>query len=93
MTAKLDAEVTALRALGWLAGDDDRLATFLAASGTAPSDVRGGAQDPDFLAAVLDFLLQDEASVIAFCTDEGLAFDAPLRARVHLPGGEAMHWT
>ncbi len=93
MSGKLQAEVVALRALGWIAGEEDRLGAFLAATGTSPADVRARAQDPDFLAAVLDFLLQDETSVIGFCDAEGLSYDTPGQARAGLPGGDVMHWT
>jgi hypothetical protein len=93
MHAQEAAEALALRALVWILGDDDRRAGFLAATGVDPGDLSRGARDPGFLGAVLDFLLSDEPRVIAFCTEEGLAFDAPMRARAALPGGEVPHWT
>jgi hypothetical protein len=93
MTAREAAEALALRALAWTLAGDDRCALFLAATGARPGDLATGARDPVFLAAVLDFLLADEARVVAFCTDENLGFDAPMRARAALPGGEVPHWT
>ena len=87
------AEALALRALVWLLDDDDRVGVFMAATGAAPADLAAGARDPAFLGAVLDFLLSDEARVIAFCTAENLAFDRPMRARMALPGGDQPHWT
>ena len=93
MHAQEAAEAIALRALVWTLDDDDRRAAFLAATGAQPADLAKGARDPAFLGAVLDFLLSDEARVIAFCTDENLNFAAPLRARAGLPGGDVPHWT
>ena len=87
------AEALALRALVWMLDDDDRRSAFLSSTGAAPADLAAGAVDPAFLGAVLDFLLADEARVIAFCTDENLAFDRPMRARMALPGGDLPHWT
>ena len=50
------AETIALRALVWLAQDDDLLGSFLGASGMSAGEVRMRAQDPDFMIAVLDFV-------------------------------------
>lgn len=88
-----EAELVAIRALGWLAADDDLWPVFLGASGVAQKDLKKAAQDIVFLAGVLDFLTQDDAWVIAFCEAAGLAFDAPLAARRALPGGAEINWT
>jgi len=87
------AETIALQALGWLAGDQPALEGFMAASGTSPADLRARAADADFLGAVLDFILAEDARVAGFCDAAGLAYDAPMRARQALPGGETDHWT
>lgn len=87
------AEIVALRALAWLAGNDELLPAFLGATGAAAEDLRGRAGDPAFLAAVLDFLLQEDGWIVAFCDAAGLRYDAPLAARHALPGGAARHWT
>jgi Protein of unknown function (DUF3572) len=60
------AEIVALQALSFLAGDPARLGRFLAETGIGPETLRGAAADPQFLAGVLDFLLKDEATVKAF---------------------------
>ncbi len=59
------SEALALEVLAWLAGDEDRLLTFLQASGLNPGTVRESARDPAFLGAVLDHVMSDEASVVA----------------------------
>jgi hypothetical protein len=87
------AETTALQALAWLAADDELFSAFLGASGHSPAEIRARAGDPVFLAAVLDFLLTDDAWVMAFCDSVDLGYDTPARARAGLPGGEVTHWT
>lgn len=93
MNGKDSAETLALQALGWLLGQEDLLPGFLSASGAAPGDLAGLARQPVFLGAVLDFLLQDDAMVMAFCDAAGLRYEAPMQARMHLPGGPGPHWT
>ncbi|MBC7154324.1 MAG: DUF3572 domain-containing protein [Rhodobacteraceae bacterium] len=87
------AEITALRALGWLIANDDLRDVFLGASGAAAQDLRARAQEPEFLASVLDFLLMDDAWIIGFCDAEGLGYDVVATARAALPGGAQLHWT
>jgi hypothetical protein len=87
------AELVAIQALGWLAANDDLMPVFLNASGADVADLRKQARDPAFLAAVLDFLLMDDAWVVGFCEHAQLKYDAPMRARAALPGGEQVNWT
>lgn len=87
------AETLAAEVLAWIASQDDLLGVFLGATGAAPGDVRAQAGDPDFLAAVLDFVLMDDAWVTGFCRASGRRFTDPAAARAALPGGEAVHWT
>ena len=88
-----DAQIIALKALGWLAGHEELLPVFLGSTGGSAEDLARGAADPAFLASVLDFLTMDDAWVVAFCDAEGLPYDRPLRARHALPGAEVHHWT
>lgn len=87
------AETVAIQALGWMAGNDEVLGQFMSASGASIDDLRAGAGDPAFLGALLDFLMLEDAWVIAFCDAARLPYDAPMRARAALPGGAQMHWT
>ncbi len=87
------AEKIALDCLTWLAGNEDLLGSFMGASGLSSDDLRAAASSPDFLGAVLDFVMMDDASVIAFCDSRGLAYEVPMQARMALPGGEQVHWT
>jgi hypothetical protein len=84
-----DAEITAISVLAWLASDGERLTRFLSLTGVEPSQVRAVAQDPGFLGAVLDHLLNDESLLQAFAADQGVDPAAISAARKRLPGGQA----
>ncbi|UWQ06851.1 DUF3572 domain-containing protein [Aliiroseovarius crassostreae] len=88
-----DAEVIGLTALTWLVGNEELLPVFLGASGAGIDDLKQGAGNPEFLAAVLDFLTMDDDWVVEFCRANTLPFDGPMRARHALPGGGQMNWT
>jgi hypothetical protein len=60
------AEIVAVQALSFLAGEPQRLGLFLAESGIGPDTLRSAAADPHFLASVLDFVMRDDATVKAF---------------------------
>ena len=60
------AEIVAVQALGFIAGEPERLGLFLAESGIGPETLRTAASDPQFLASVLDFVMRDDATVKAF---------------------------
>ncbi|MEO0668463.1 MAG: DUF3572 domain-containing protein [Pseudomonadota bacterium] len=87
------AEVVGLKALGWLIGQEDVLSVFMGASGAGADDLRNGAANPEFLGAVLDFILMDDTLVKALCDATQMSYDQPMMARAMLPGGEAVHWT
>ena len=60
------AEIVAIQALSFIAGEPERLGLFLAESGIGPETLRTAATDPHFLAHVLDFVMRDDATVKAF---------------------------
>jgi len=60
------AEIVAIQALSFIAGEPERLGLFLAESGIGPETLRNAAADPRFLASVLDFVMRDDATVQAF---------------------------
>jgi hypothetical protein len=60
------AEIVAVQALSFIAGDPERLGIFLAESGIGPETLRSAASDPHFLASVLDFVMRDDTTVKAF---------------------------
>ncbi|MBB5515543.1 hypothetical protein FHS89_001555 [Rubricella aquisinus] len=87
------AETLAITALSWMAADEDRLMPFMAQTGVGIDDLRNAMEQPEILGFILDFLLQDEAALIAFCDDKGLDYMKPAQARAALPGGQIQHWT
>ena len=87
------AEVVGLLARGWMGGNEVLLPVFLWARGASEADVRGGATEPAFLGALLDFIMMDDQWVKAFCDSAGLAYEQPMYARMLLPGGDQVHWT
>ena len=93
MNRQESAETIALQALGWLAGNEDLFPVFLGATGASVTDLAASAKQPAFLGSVLDFLVMDDAWVMAFCDAVNLPYTAPMQARAALPGGEQMNWT
>jgi hypothetical protein len=93
MNRQESAETLALKVLTWLVTQPEELGAFMAASGASVGDLATLAGNAGFLGALLDFLLEQDARVIAFCDSEGIAYDAPMAARMALPGGQQTHWT
>lgn len=88
-----DAEVFAAQAMAWIVGDETVLISFLGWSGMNVDTLRQGLSDPDVLGSALDFVLLDDASVLALSAHLECPPDAVKRARGGLPGGEDVHWT
>lgn len=82
-----DAEAVAIAALQFLAGRPEELGRFLTLSGIDPADLRKLAADTEFLGGILDFLLADEALLLVFATEAGLAPEAIAGARRSLEHG------
>jgi len=80
------AETVALQALAHVVGETEARERFLALSGADRATLRAEAGNAAFLAGVLDFVLGDEALLLAFCDAAGLAPETPARARAALPG-------
>jgi hypothetical protein len=81
------AETLALKGLAFLANSPADLGRFLAISAVEGASLRQSAEDPEFLAAIMDFLLSHEALLTAFCEVESLDAKAIHFARRALPGG------
>ncbi len=54
------AETLAIQALAFIAADSERLDRFLALTGLDPIRIRTSAQQPQFLAGVLDYIAGDD---------------------------------
>jgi hypothetical protein len=83
-----NAEILALQGLGWLAGDEDAMERFLAASGIDGTSLREAAGTPEMAVAVCDFLLANEDLLLRFCEDAETEPKLLHLARYRL-GGEA----
>ena len=80
------AETLALKALAFLAGDEETLRRFLEISGLYPQDLRERLDDPVLLGAVLDFVLADDKLLLAFAQEEAMDPKLLHAARHALPG-------
>jgi hypothetical protein len=86
------AEALALQAVTLIVADEDLLPRFLAITGSGADDLRHRIADGDFLGAVLDFVLYDDATVHKLAEAAGVGPEAVMIARSKLPGGQ-MDWT
>ena len=86
------AEALALQAVAAIVADEDLLPRFLAATGSGMDDLRQRIGDPDFLGAVLDFVLEDDSLVQTLADAAGVGPETVMMARSKLPGGQ-VEWT
>ncbi|MFP7674305.1 DUF3572 domain-containing protein [Marivita sp. S0852] len=94
MTLSQDmVEQVALKAIVWLAGNDELLPVFMGSTGADEAAFRENLGSPEFQASVLDFIMMDDAWVMAFCDAHDLPYDRLMQARGVLPGGAQVHWT
>jgi|TARA_R110002124_G_scaffold11573_10_gene54909 hypothetical protein len=87
------AEAVALNCLTWLIGNDELRDVFMGAAGLSEAELRRRAGDPELLASVLDFILMDDAWVVACCDGNSWSYETVMQARTALPGGVQVHWT
>jgi hypothetical protein len=85
------AQTTALQALAWIASDEDLLLALLERTGASGDDLRASAADPEFLGAVMDFLLENEQILTDFCEQNDFPPETPKQVRQALPGA-APEW-
>lgn len=82
------AQTLALQAVALILADEDLLPRFLAVSGCAGEQLRERITEPDFLGAVLDFVLEQDETVHLLAAAAGMAPEAVMQARRMLPGGQ-----
>lgn len=80
-----DPEALGLRALAFLAEDDDRLDRFLTLTGIQATQLKGIAHSPHALGAVLDYLLGFEPLLMEFAQSIDLDPAMIASQRVKLP--------
>ena len=66
--ANSDAEMVAINALAFIAGEPELLDRFLALTGLDPAEIRQSAAEPGFLVGVLDFLMDHESFLLVYAT-------------------------
>jgi hypothetical protein len=66
------AEALALQVLAFVLADPKQISRFLALTGSTPQDLRETAASREFQIATLEYLLSDEALLLAFCSEAGV---------------------
>jgi hypothetical protein len=80
-----DAQAVAFRALAFIAADEELLSRFVALTGCGPDDIRQRIGETAFLGGILDFILGDEPTLLAFVAAAEFAPETPMAARQLLP--------
>jgi len=83
------AEGVAIEALSFIAADSHLFGRFLRITGLELENLRQAADDPAFLAGVLDFVISDERTLTEFATAATVPPEQVVEARRRLAGGYA----
>ncbi|WP_374764981.1 DUF3572 domain-containing protein [Yunchengibacter salinarum] len=86
------AEALALEAVGFIFAEDMLKDRFLDLSGLDAAAIRAQVQDRDFLASVLEFLVNFEPDLIAFSAHAGQSPGHVVAAWRRLGGGAGQEW-
>ena len=84
--AREAAEILAIQALSFIAAEPERLNGFLNATGLTLDRLRESANEPDFLAGVLEHMLADKSLLLAFAESAAIDPAGVTRARAALGG-------
>ncbi|MBL0942304.1 MAG: DUF3572 family protein [Alphaproteobacteria bacterium] len=88
--AYLNAEIIALQALNFIFENEDYQSAFLENSGISIGDLNADLiKNPETLAAILDFILEGDQTLLGFCEIAQLTHQDVWRARLQLPGSPA----
>jgi len=79
--AVANSEALALRAFGFIGARPSEREDFLSRSGLSPADLTRRPVRPEHLVAALDFLIANEAALLAFAAVLDLTPDAAYEAR------------
>jgi Protein of unknown function (DUF3572) len=82
--AREAAEILAIQALSFIAEEPERLNGFLNATGLTLDRLRESANEPDFLAGVLEHMLAHESLLVAFADSAAIDPADITRARIAL---------
>lgn len=81
-----EPQVVALKALAFLAGNEEILNQFLISSGLDLQDLKEQATDINMLAGLLDHILANESLLLEFAQSLSCRPESIMRARQALPG-------
>ena len=80
------AETIAVSILGWLASEPELFGRFLSLTGLTVANLRKASSEPGFHLALIDFLMEHEPTLIAFCAATGEKPERIARAHRALAG-------
>lgn len=80
------ADDIAIRALGFLASEPERMEGFLSLTGLGPDTIRAAAREPHFLASVLDHVCADESLLLGLADQLALRPETVAAAQALLAG-------
>ncbi|MFN4143426.1 DUF3572 domain-containing protein [Aestuariivirga sp.] len=86
LASSAEAEIIALKVLGFLASEPERLSRFMDLTGLGPQAIRASAAEPAFLGGLMDHLLADETLLLIFCEEHDLEPERIQLLRRKLPG-------
>jgi len=82
-----------LRALAHIASHEDILVAYLRLTGLSAEELHTSAAEASTLGSILDYFLQNEKRLVAFCEAENISPDHLAKARRLLPGGETVPYS
>ena len=80
---------TGLQVVAHIAADEDTFQNFMTMTGMDIESLRASIDSLETIAAVLDFLLENENILIDFCRDHQISAEEIWRLRNQLPGAPA----
>jgi hypothetical protein len=86
-----NAEALAIQALGFIAADPELMPRFLAITGIEVGSIRQAADEPGFLAGVLQFIAAHEPTLLRFAEETGTRPGDVAAALRALPFGDDSH--
>ncbi|MDR1828501.1 MAG: DUF3572 domain-containing protein [Methylobacteriaceae bacterium] len=89
MMKRAEAEEIGIGVLNYVAGEPELLTRFLELTGVTPATLRDAVRAPGFFVSILDFVLYDDATVMAAANRMGVKPEDIVSAREALaPHGE-----
>jgi len=80
------AEITAIQAITFLAGDENHMSWLMNETGLSIADFSSIQENQDILAGVLDFLLTHENILLEFCEAQNIDPATLTKIRPFFPG-------